>query len=218
MMNHRLSRFMLWGIIVIMGIGVALGVLFPAGRDPFVPKSAVVAMRGRNLYYMIAQNNMQHDMGGKWFDPQKCSNSVEFISGILSVSGADRQECCRTDEVGALWNIAIDAPEDCGEFFPVLISANFNPMLLESAIDDDTQLPIGPASGAFLSLLDDKAIILVRKNGSSQVIKAKYCTRRNILETPCESSGSVIYLTPEGKITISLTIKSAITPSPSHES
>jgi hypothetical protein len=114
-------------------------------------------------------------------------------------------------DVGAmLWNVAIDVPDDCGEFFPMLISANFNPRLLEIAIDDDVQLPIGRASGAFLPLLDDKAVVLVRKNGSSQVIKAKYCTRKNILNAPCGRSASAIYLTPEGKITISLTTGFAV--------
>lgn len=218
MTNHLLSRSFLGGIIVIIGIGVAMGVLFPAGRDSFVPKSSAIAMRGQNLYCMIVQNNVRNNIDGKWFDPQKCSNSVEFITGILSASGADIQEWCCADEEVALWNVAVDVPEDYGELFPVLISANFNPRLLESAIDDDIQLPIGRASGASLSLLDDKAIILVRKNGSAQVIRAKYCTRRNILKTPRKSSnGSAIYLTTEGKVTISWATESTIIPTNKHQ-
>ena len=204
MMEQRLRRFMFGGIIVVIGIGVAMGVLFPAGRNPFVPRSSAVAMRGQNLYCMIAQNDAKHDIDGKWFDPQKCSNSVEFVTEVLGVSGANGDE--------ALWNVAVDVPKDYGDFFPMLISANFNPRLLENTIDNDAPLPIGRASGAPLSLLDDKAIILVRKNGSSEVIKAKHCTRRNILKTSCESSGTVVYLTPESKITVSWTTESAIIP------
>ena len=203
MIDSRLSRSMLWGIIVIFGIGVIMGALFPAGRDPFFPKAFAIAMRGRNLYCMIEQNNEQHSLDGKWRDLQKCSNSVEFITGVLNIRGADGREWRCEDEVAALWNVAIDVSEDCGESFPMLISANFNPRLLESAVDDDAQLPIGRASGAPLSLLDDKAVILVRKNGSSEVIKAKYCTRKNILKPPCKHRGSATYLTPESKITIS---------------
>ncbi len=210
MMVRRLGRFMLWGSIVIVGIGVGMGVLFPAGRDPFVPKASVVAMNGRNLYHMIALNNAQHDIAGKWINPQKCSNSVEYITGVLGVGGTSGQGLCCTDAESALWNVAVDVHDDYGELFPMLISANFNPSLLESAIDDDTQLPIGRASGASLSLLDDKAIVLVRKNGSSQVIKAKYCTRKNILNASCGRSASVIYLTPESKIAINLTTGSAM--------
>ena len=217
MMGRRLSRFMLFGIIVLIGIGVAMGVLFPAGRDPFVPKASVVAMNGRNLYYMIALNNAQHYIAGKWINPQKCSNSVEYITGVLGVGGASGQELCCADAESALWNVAVDVHDDCGELFPILISANFNPRLLESAIDDGTQLPIGRASGASLSLLDDKAIILVRKNGSSQVIKAKYCTKKNILKTPCKSIGSVTYLSPEGKITINLTTESTVISPQKHQ-
>ena len=210
MMDYRLGPSLVWGVVVIIVIGIAMAVLFPAGRDPFVPKSSAVAMKGRTLYYMIAQNNAQHDIAGEWINPQKCSNSVEFITGLLSVSRANGQKWCCTDVEAALWNVAVDVPEDYGELFPMLISANFNPRLLESAVDDDAQLPIGRMSGAPLSLLDDKAIILVRKNGSSQVIKAKYCTRKKILKTHCESGDSVMYLTPEGKITIYRTTESAI--------
>lgn len=210
MVDHRLSRFIFWGTIVTIGIGVAMGVLFPAGRDPLVPKASAVAMRGRNLYYMIAQNDMQHNIDGKWFDPQMCSNSVEFITGVLNAGRANGQEFCCADVGVTLWNVAIDVPEDCGELFPMLISANFNPRWLESIIDDDMRLPIGRSSGAPLSLLDDKAIILVRKNGCSQVIKAKHCTRKNIFKKSCESSGSATYLTPESKIVVSWTTGSAI--------
>ncbi len=212
MMNHRLIRSIFWGVIVIISIGIAMGVLFPAGRDPFVPKSSAIAIRGRNLYCMIQQNNLLQNIEGKWFDPQRCSNSVEFIAGLLNLTGTNGQGSCSADVGVALWNVAIDVPENYGEQFPMLISANFNPMLLERAIDDEAQLPIGRASGAPLSLIDDKGIILVRKNGSSEVIKAKYCTRKNILKTPCDRSGSTTYLTPESKITISLTTESAIIP------
>ena len=210
MMNQGLSSPMFWGISVIIVIGVTMGVLFPAGRDSFVPKSYALAMRGRNLYHMIEQNNEQRGVDGKWFNPQKCSNSVEFIAGILSISGTKGQEWSCMDEGVALWNIAIDVSENCGEFFPVMISANFNPRLLERSIDDDAQLPIGRGSGASLSLLDDKGIIIVRKNGSSEVVRAKYCTRGNIFTTSCENSCPVTYLTPDGKITIHLTTESVI--------
>ena len=217
MMNQRLSRPIFWGISVIIGIGVTMGVLFPAGRDSFVAKSYALAMRGRNLYYMIVRNNKQRGIDGKWFDPQKCSNSLEFIAGVLSVSGTNEQEWCCMDEGVALWNVAIDVPENCGEFFPVMISANFNPRLLERAIDDDVHLPIGLASGAPLSLLDDKGIIIVRKNGSFEVVRAKYCTRENIFMSSCESISSATYLTPDGKITIHLATEFAMISPQKHQ-
>ena len=219
MMSHKLICSMFGGSIVLIGIGIAMGILFPAGRDPFVPKSYALAMCGRNLYYTIEQNKEQQGIEGKWVDPQKCSNSVDFITGVLSASRTNGQEWRSIDKGVALWNVAIDAPVNCGGLFPMLISANFNPRLLERSIDDDAQLPIGRASGATLSLLDDKAVILIRKNGSSQVIRAKYCTRRNILMTSCKSNSSVTYLTPARKITINLTTESAIIPhrNSSHE-
>ena len=192
--GRKWRHSLFWGIVIIIGIGVIMGALFPAGRDPFVPWSSAVAARGRNLFCMIEQNNARHKVGDKWCDPKMCSNSVEFITGVLNLIGVESQYQCATNVGVALWNVAVDVHDDYDELFPMLISANFNPRLLESTIDDDTQLPIGRASGASLSLLDDRAIIIVRKNGSSQVIKAKYCTKNNIFKTLRKSSGSLMYL------------------------
>ena len=98
-----------------------------------------------------------------------------------------------------IWNIAVSVSNGCDETFPIIISANFNPSLLAGRINDDAALPIGRDSGAALSLLDDRAIALVRKDGSHEVIIAKYCTRKTILGASCVGDGSATYLTPNGK-------------------
>ena len=190
-------------LVVIIGIGIAMAVLFPAGRDSYVAKSRAIAMCGRNLYYIMEKNNERPNTDEKWINPQECLNSVEFFNRVLSVNGINVQEGCFTDEKVSLWNVAINVPECYGELFPVLISANFNLKLL-AGDTDETLLPIGRKSGAHLSLLDDKAIIVVRKNGMFDVIKSKYCNRKNILKSSLDSSDAVYYLTPSGKMTLNL--------------
>ena len=57
-----MEQKLFWGTVVLIGIGVIMGALFPAGRDPFVPWSSAVAARGRNLFCMIEQNNARHKL------------------------------------------------------------------------------------------------------------------------------------------------------------
>lgn len=210
---NPLLRTILWITLVLLLGAIIMGVLFPAGSDPLVARSKSLAARGKNMYHALVQKGFNDDAWNVL--SSSCSNytsAAQLIEHLLSVQGVKEESADSVNRIEDIWNIAVNVSNDCDDTFPVMISANFNPMLLESAIDDDTQLPIGRASGASLSLLDDKAIVLVRRNGSSEVIKAKYCTRKNILKTPCKSRGSTIYLTPESKITISLITESAIIP------
>ena len=192
-------RIALWGAAVIIGIGVIMGALFPAGRDPFVPWSSAVAARGRNLFCMIEQNNARHKAGDKWCDPQMCSNSMDFITGVLNVIGAEAQYGCVTNVGVTLWNVAVDVPEDFDDLFPVLISANFNPKSLEHQFGDNEILPIGRRGP-----LKDKGIVVVRKYGMAHIIKGKCCTRKAIIGTSATHSCNVTYLTPDGRVTVAV--------------
>ena len=213
-----LLRTVLWIAMALLSGAIVMGVLFPAGSDPLVARSKSLAARGKNMYRVLAQKGFNDDLWNVL--SSSCSNYIsaaQLIEHLLSVHDAKDESADSVNRIENIWNIAVNVSNDCDDTFPIMISANFNPMLLERAIDDDTQLPIGRVSGAPLSLLDDKAIILVRKNGSSEVVNAKYCTRKNILKASCESSSSVIYLTPEGKIPINWTKESAITSPQKHQ-
>lgn len=205
-----LLRTVLWITMVLLTVAIVMGVLFPAGSDPLVARSKALAAQGKNVYRLLVQEGLNDDI---WNVLSSCSNytsAAQLIGHLLSVHDVKNESADSANRIENIWNIAVSVSSECGDTFPIVISANFNPMLLESTIDDNAQLPIGKTSGAPWSLLNDKAIILVRMNGSSEVIKAKYCTKKNILNTLCESSGSAIYLTPESKITISLTTEPAI--------
>ena len=213
-----LLRTVLWITLALLLGALVMGVLFPAGRDPLVARSKSLAAQGKNVYRVLVQEGLNDDVWNVL--SSSCSNytsAAQLIEHLLSVRDVKKESAEFVNRIENIWNIAVSVSNACDSTFPIITSANFNPMLLESAIGDDTQLPIGRASGAPLTLLDDKAIILVRKDGSSEVIKAKYCTKKIILKTPHENRGSAIYLTPESKITINLAKGSAIMSPQTHQ-
>ncbi len=125
---------------------------------------------------------------------------------LLGRLGKDAVDGKTIRAAGLDWCIAANSEgADVPDFFPVLISANFNPSLLPRSWDGHTdaskRLPIGSASGAAKSLFRDKAIVIVRKNGGAEVIKAKDLTyrtlfRRSGFALPGESP--FVFLTPTG--------------------
>ena len=199
MTKRKILHSVFWGTMAIIGIGVIMGALFPAGRDPFMPWSTAVAAKGRNLFYMMEQNEARHKAGEKWCDPQMCSNSVEFITGVLNVIGSEAQYGCVTNVGVTLWNVAIDVPEDYDELFPVLISSNFNPRSLECLSGNSEILPIGRSEP-----LKGKGIVVVRKCGIAHVVKAKHCTRRVVAGNSVTRNCRITYLTPDGRMDVDI--------------
>lgn len=88
------------------------------------------------------------------------------------------------------WNV-LDAGDDTdADMFPMMITANFDvsqiPQSWDGVTDQDRVLQIcGFSQKALESSLcrnvDKRAIIVVRKGGSAQVIKAKYLTLKNLM-------------------------------------
>lgn len=88
------------------------------------------------------------------------------------------------------WNV-LDAGEDMvADFFPVMITANFDikeiPQSWDGVKDQDKLIEIRGFSqeahkdGA-RSAIDKRAIIVIRKGGTAQIIKAKYLTLKTLM-------------------------------------
>ena len=195
-------KVVLWIFALVAGLGIIMGALFPAGTDPFIPQSSAAAMRGRNLYVKIIQNNTLHEGGEMWCDPQVCSNSLEFIKGVINVIGTEGLDEHDIKKWVQLWNVAIDVPDDCDDLFPLMISANFNPKFLEGRSDDDEILPLGRKAKAQREPFNNKGIVVIRKSGEAHIIKAKHCTRKVILGDSVRGKCRVAYLTPNGRINL----------------
>ena len=98
--------------------------------------------------------------------------------------------------------------DDIKREYEILLAelSNFNPELLtlkwDGSLNRKTLLPIGPAHGAVKSPLGDKAITVVRKDGSAQIINANDLTYETLYKgQPFDLTNAetpVIYLTPKG--------------------
>lgn len=200
MVKRKILHSMFCGMAVIaLGICIIMGALFPAGRDPFVPWSSAVAAQGRNLFCMMELNEACRKAGEKWCNPQMCSNSMEFITGVLNLIGTEAQYECVTNVGVAWWNVAVDVPEGCDGLFPVLISSNFDPKALEHNSGDNETLPIGRSEP-----LKDKGIVVVRKCGIAHIIKAKHCTRNVVVGNSVARNCQITYLTPKGRVDVNM--------------
>ena len=190
---------MLWSALGLLALAIAMGALYPAGHDYRAVQAKCLAAQGEKLYWLLdgdSRNPEAPDM-----NYPSCSNTSQLAEYLAGAYGTTEHAAIEIDDV---WTIAVSLSGDCVETFPVIVSANFDPRLLETAPDDDMPLPVGRKSGACLSMLDDKAIVLVRKNGKAEIVSAKYCTRKNILGTSCDAKCSATYLTPCGKMQINL--------------
>ena len=204
MVKCKWCSYVFYGAVMLIGLGIIMGALFPAGRDPFAPTSSAIAMKGLWLHHAIVQNRIRHEAGEAWCDPNTCSNSMEFVRGVFNLPETKEwQEHGTYTGTELLWNVAIDIPDNELEAFPVLISANFSPQLLESHFDDDVVLPVGRQVGSQEHPLVDKGIVVVRLGGSAQVLKAKSCTGRNIIGDSNKHECQMTFLTPSGRVTVS---------------
>ena len=176
---------------IVLGLGVIIGALFPAGSNPMSARKWALAMRGRNVFALMSDAGL---WGRREFfvaSSNACRQSM-LITNVLRMHVKPEDLHNLFDKDGNLWQFALIDYETVGDDFPVMISANFNTDDL-GKYDISEPLPIGRVSGAERSLLDDRAIVVVRKNGMAQIISENHLTRRTLFMG--ESSDEVRYCT-----------------------
>ena len=135
-----------------------------------------------------------------------------YVSGVdlnvLSGAGVPPFSGQSLEAKNVAWIVAANVDDTMPDETPVLISANFNPALLlrkwDGSADRSKRLPIGPASGADKSMFGDKAIVVVRKGGSAETIRAKYLTYDTLYKGQefdlTGTEAPLLYLTPTGAV------------------
>ena len=173
----KLRMLIVLGAIV-LGLGVIIGALFPAGSNPMSARKWALAMRGRNVFALMSDAGLWGRREFFVVSSNDCRQSMLIANALrLHVTTEDCHNLF--DKDGSLWQFALIDYEKVGDGFPVMISANFNANDLRKYAIDDC-LPIGRESGAERSLLDDRAIVVVRKNGTAQIISAKHLTKQTL--------------------------------------
>lgn len=173
----KVRRLILVGTIV-LGLGVLVGMLHPAGSNPLAARKSALAMRGRNVFMLMSDTGLWGKQELFVVSSNDCRQSTRIANVLcMHVKPEDRHNLF--DKGGCLWQFALVDYEKVGDTFPVMISANLNANGLgKYAIGD--HLPIGWRAGSERSLLDDRAIVVVRKNGMVQIISANHLTKQTL--------------------------------------
>lgn len=193
----------LFGVLVVVGLLVSCIEFVPPEASVNAANTSAMAMRGRNLFCVLAENEIARQSGGRWVDPTACSNSVEFIEKLLAQYKPDEKtEWVRKES--RRWSVAVNVPESATNF-PMFVSANFDPSQFPRAwdgvTDADRKFELARLPGADEIRIGKKAIVFVRKSGATSVCKAKYCKLRYIFNfCPYELGEDTYFLTPAGKV------------------
>ena len=191
----------LFGVFVV-GLLVSCIDFGPSEASVIAANTSAMAMRGRNLFCALAENEIARQSGGCWVDPTACSNSVEFIEKLLVQYRPDEKtEWVRKES--RRWSVAVNVPESATNF-PVFVSANLDPSQFPCAwdgvTDADRKFELAQLPGADELRIGKKAVVIVRKGGASPVYKAKYCKLKHIFNCPYELGEDTYFLTPAGKV------------------
>ena len=173
----KVRRLILVGTIV-LGLGVLMGMLHPAGSNPLAVRKSALFMRGRNVFTLMSDAGLWGRRELFVVSSNDCRQSVQITNALrMHVKPEDRHNLF--DKGGCLWQFALVDYEKVSDGFPVMISANLNANDLGKYTIGD-HLPIGSGTGSERSLLDDRAIVVVRKNGTAQIISVNHLTKQTL--------------------------------------
>ena len=212
---------LIWLIIVLPAA------LFPAISSSMASaQSAAAATRGRNLFVAITQANTEREAAGLsalWpsedtegldsddknligaddtttyfkylfdFDNKDSSKWMPYVNvdiGVLKLSNGS--DFCD-------WIIAANIQDEFDDIIPVLISSNVDPSVLRTSFNgyDNTPIPFGSKVGRTKLPWCDKFVVVIRKNGSAQVFKAKDFAYSNLYNRQSFSAPGLKYLDVE---------------------
>ena len=197
----RLGVGWLFGVFVVGLLATSIDFAPPEARV-IAANTSAMAMRGRNLFCILSENEIARQSGGVWVDPTTCSNSVEFIEKLLAQYNPD-EKVVRVQQESHQWSVAVNVLESTTNF-PVLVSANIDPSQFPRAwdgvTDADRKFELVQLPGADELRIGKKAVVIVRKCGATSVCKAKYCKFKHVFNGPYEQGDDTYFLTPAGKV------------------
>ena len=189
--------------VFVVALLVSVIAFTPSEAPIIAANTSSMAMRGRNLFCVLAENEVARQSGGLWVDPTTCSNSVEFIDKLLAQYKPDEKTEWIQQE-SRQWSVAVNVPESATNF-PVFVSANLDPSQFprtwDRVTDADRKFELARLPGADELRIGKKAVVIVRRGGASSVCKVKYCNFKYIFNfRPYELSEDTYFLTPVGKV------------------
>ena len=216
MLNANLSTMAMQGRKLVTGI-LQANIERQGKLEPVWPRS--------ELAQGAAAAGNTNDVAGRAY-----GSSTEYFNALFDMKHygqAEWEPCVDGDLLSSLWGcgvpgmtgktlgkrnvawiVAANVTDETPDFVPVLISANFNPALLLSKWDGETngsrRLPLGPKSGAAANPFGDKGIVIVRKSGAAETIKRKFLTYNTLYRKQAfdltNKNPPIKYLTPSGVV------------------
>lgn len=202
---------------------VAKGMQIPTGEETSDTKqmAEAAALKGRNLFVLITQTNTERegagmssvwpktgnalsgdadDIAGVAFDSANAYFEVLFDSKRMNTSewmpyvkGSDCLNIFKDDNVCG-WIVIVNADDDSPDTLPVLVSSNVNPDYLSRR--SKGVIPIGTKAGRAKTVWGDEYVVVVRKNGKTDIISAESVTTELIYGD--DSPQSFVYLDVKG--------------------
>lgn len=139
------------------------------------------------------------------------SNSTDYFKKLFDVASKGRANWAPYVDVddGVLklssgrgfcdWIVAADIEPDFDDVIPVLVSANVDPYALKTSFDGHDNSPVRFGSRAGRTRLPwcDKFVVVIRKSGESDVIKARDLTYSRLYKNQSFSAPGLTYLDVE---------------------
>lgn len=172
---------------------LAAGAFLPVSN---AGRHAVLINRGQEVSRLLHENDLAKSQGGGWVDPNACSNSVEFLRKVRKTIRGDESGLPSFPE----WTVVVNPPEGM-DGFPLLFTSNIDATMFPETWDGTTggEERLTLRSGIMVD--SDKMALVVRINGSAQILKGKYARRKNLFgSSPWKLNSQTYFLTPTGKV------------------
>lgn len=187
-------------VLTVLGMVLSMFDVLPPPRKMDAAYTSATALRGRNMFRLLMLNEIERENRGGGVDVMTCTNSCELIEELCEVF---------EDETGMAtwareWSFAVNLPPDAPDSFPLMISANVDPSKLprewDGETDKDKRLDLPPLDGVEPLRFGNRAVVVVHKNGTAQVIRHKYMTLAAFFGgIPYKLNDNTYFLTPVGK-------------------
>ncbi len=162
-------------------------------------KSNAIIARMTPIYCAIMENNVRHASGDSWVDPDAFPNSTDFIQAL----GAEYRDAVqKLGRYTNIWSVVVNPPDD--DMFPVLFTANMNPSDLfhEEGGRRCISLTCPKKWGGECFGFCEKAAIMIRKGGATQIVKGKYINWVARTNKKLVQSDTIHVLTPTGRVAV----------------
>ena len=194
-------------IAVIACAAVALGafcyVVAAVVRNDVVDRFRLLNMNAREISRAMWENEDAKKMGKAWVDPSGCTNSTQFIRALWDKFHDGAAECRYADA----WCVAVNPPDD--ESFPVLVTANVDPVGLLNGQDMDAPIELACPEGwnGVFSGYPKRSMFVVLRSGSVLAMTKKadqrlFCRRLIFYpaRNPPRPNPDTYFLTPTGRL------------------